>query len=101
MKTFKLISVIFALIIGFSAIAQENSEEMKTLFKRSGTEKISNGGYGSFSIGYTSIDSKDALQLGGRVAWIANHRFALGLAGYGFVNNLQKNYNSNEKLPDM
>ena len=46
MKTFKLISVIFALIIGFSAIAQENSEEMKTLFKRSGTEKISNGGYG-------------------------------------------------------
>lgn len=96
MKTVRVIAVFFALVIGFSAIAQEESEEMRTLFKRSGNEKVSNGGYGSFSIGYTNIDSKDALQLGGRVAWIANHKFALGLAGYGFVNNLQKTYDSDE-----
>lgn len=96
MKTVKLIPVIFALIIGFSAMAQEESEEMKTLFKRSATEKMSNGGYGSFSIGYTQINSQNALQLGGRVAWIANHRFALGLAGNGFVNTLDKNYSNDD-----
>jgi len=92
MKTIKILPIIFALLIGFSAIAQED-EEMKTLFKKSSTDKISNGGYGSFNIGYTQVDSKDALQLGGRVAWIANHKFALGLAGYGFVNDIDKKYN--------
>ncbi len=81
MKTIKIIPVILALLVGLSAIGQEETEEMKTLFKPSSTDKISNGGYGSFSIGYTQIESKDAVQLGGRVAWIANHRFALGLAG--------------------
>ncbi len=77
-------------------MAQEESDEMKTLFKRSSTEKISNGGYGSFNIGYTQINSQNALQLGGRVAWIANHRFALGLAGSGFVNTLDKNYSNDD-----
>ena len=95
MKTIKFLPIIFALMIGFSAIAQEDkTDEMKTLFKKSSTDKISSGGYGSFSIGYSNIDSKDALQLGGRVAWIANHRIALGLAGFGFVNSIQKNYNA-------
>jgi len=92
MKTIKILHVILALLVGFSAIGQDEEQEMKTLFKKSTTEKINNGGYGSFSIGYTQIDSKDALQLGGRVAWIANHRFALGLVGYGFVNDIQKDY---------
>ncbi len=95
MKTIKILPIIFALLIGFSAIAQED-EEMKTLFKKSSTDKITNGGYGSFSIGYTQVDSKDALQLGGRVAWIANHKFALGLAGYGFVNDINNDYNDTD-----
>jgi len=43
-------------------------------------------------LGIADIHPKDALQLGGRVAWIANHRFALGLVGYGFVNDIQKDY---------
>ena len=95
MKTIKILPIIFALLLGFSAIGQEENvenEEMKTLFKQSTTDKISSGGYGSFSIGYSQIDSKDALQFGGRVAWIANHKFAMGLAGFGFVNSIQKNY---------
>lgn len=94
MKTIKILPIILALVISISVMGQEgtDSQEMKTLFKKSTTDKISNGGYGSFSIGYTQIDSKDALQLGGRVAWIANHSFALGLAGYGFVNDIQKDY---------
>ena len=95
MKTIKILPIIFALLIGFSSFAQED-EEMKTLFKKSSTDKITNGGYGSFSIGYTQLDSKDALQLGGRVAWIANHKFALGLAGYGFVNDLNNDYDDTD-----
>ncbi|MFK5856444.1 MAG: hypothetical protein QM503_09965 [Bacteroidota bacterium] len=93
MKIIKILPIVFAILVSFSAIAQED-DEMKTLFKRSSSEKMSNGGYGSFSIGYSQVDSKDALQLGGRVAWIANHRFALGLAGYGFVNTMNKNYSA-------
>jgi len=95
MKTIKIVPIIFALLIGFSAIAQED-DEMRTLFSKSSTDKITNGGYGSFSIGYTQVDSKDALQLGGRVAWIANHKFALGLAGYGFVNDIDNKYDDTD-----
>ncbi len=80
------------MLVVFSINAQEG-EEMKTLFAKSdSSKKISSGGYGSFSVGYSQIDGKDAIQLGGRAAWIANHRFALGLAGYGFFNSIQKNY---------
>ncbi len=97
MKKIQILPVIFALLISFSAIGQDSQDgEMKTLFKKSSNGKMSNGGYGSFSIGYSQIDSKNSLQLGGRVAWIANHKFALGLAGYGFVNTLEKNYNDND-----
>lgn len=92
MKTVRIIPVIIALLIGFTSIAQEETGEMKTLFKQTSTNKISHGGYGSFSIGYSQIDSRDALQFGGRAAWILNHHFAVGLTGYGFINNLEKNY---------
>ena len=92
MKTIKILPLVMALFLSVTMIAQEDSGEMKTLFKKSSGKKISNGGYGSFSVGYSQVDGTDALQLGGRVAWIANHRFALGLAGYGFFNSIQKNY---------
>ena len=97
---------IFTLILAFFSVvylqAQESDEEMKMLFHKkdkpeSEKTKIDNGGYGSFSIGWTKIDGKDALLIGGRAAWIANHRFALGLAGAGFFNNISSNryYDSN------
>lgn len=92
MKTIKFLPLVLALIVAFSLNAQD-SDEMKTLFTKSSSgNKISHGGYGSFSVGYSQVDKKDALQIGGRAAWIANHRFALGLAGYGFFNSIQKNY---------
>lgn len=95
MKTIKIIPLVLALLVGVSLTAQENKDEMRTLFKKSESGKgISHGGYGSFSIGYSQIDGKDAIQLGGRAAWIANHRFALGLAGYGFFNSIEKDVTS-------
>ncbi len=93
MKIFKIIPLLLALLVSISIAAQDDSE-MKTLFSKSSDKKVSHGGYGSFSVGYSQIAGKDAMQIGGRAAWIANHHFAMGLAGYGFFNSIQKNYTS-------
>jgi len=44
------------------------------------------GAYGSFSMGYSLIDNKDAVLFGGRFAWIASHSVAFGFGGIGFMN---------------
>lgn len=55
--------------------------EVQTLFDpHSGS-----GGYGALSIGYTKIDARDALLMGGRGAWVIGHGFGLGMGGYGFL----------------
>ena len=82
-----MISLIF---LSATSFTQENQNEFKTLFKKDETKRTSNGGYVAFSIGYTQIDGKDAIQISGRAAWIANHHFALGIAGRSFFNNLKK-----------
>jgi hypothetical protein len=74
-----------------SIMAQEAEPERKqrrdpgqvqTLFDpRSGS-----GGYGAFTIGYTPVDGRDAILLGGRGEWVIGHGFGLGIGGYGFVN---------------
>lgn len=105
MKTRTILTVLIAFFSVIFLQAQESGEDMKMLFKKkdkSGNEKMANGGYGSFSVGYTRIDSKDAMVMGGRVAWIANHRFALGLAGKGFFNNISsKNYYDSSYEPNQ
>ena len=55
---------------------------MQTLFD----PHAGSGGYGAFSIGYTTINSQDALLIGGRGEWVIGHGFGLGLGGYGFIN---------------
>lgn len=81
------------LVAGF-AFAQENysNNEVETIF----SNHRSNGGYGAFTIGYTQIDGRDAMVAGARGAFIFDHSFAIGLAAYGFVNDLEyDNYRSN------
>lgn len=56
--------------------------EMKTLFGK----HRSNGGYGAFWMGYSTVDNKHALQFGGRGSWIIQHSFAIGFGGTGFIN---------------
>ncbi len=63
----------------------EKRQEIQTLF----SDQNSLGFYGSFSLGYSKINGQDALVSGGRVGMIFNHSTAVGLAGYGFVNNLE------------
>ena len=61
-----------------------NDDEIQTIFSRD----KSNGGYGALSFGYTQIDGKDAFISGARGGFIFDHSLAIGIGGYGFVNNL-------------
>lgn len=89
--------VLITLVLCFVSMLQaQEKEEMKLLFPRTNKNgRVSHGGYGSLSFGYTKIDNQDAVLIGGRLAWVANHRFAMGLAGQGFFNNLDKDYDYN------
>jgi len=70
----------------------QNTGEVQTLFGNN----TGSGGYGAFTIGYTSINSRDALLMGARGEWVIGHGFGLGLGGYGFVND--PTYNAVEDL---
>jgi len=92
MKRYFTLIVILALTVP-AVVAQEaesespqekqkrNPGQVQTLFDpHSGS-----GGYGAFSIGYTKINNRDALLMGGRGEWVIAHAFGLGMGGYGFV----------------
>ena len=88
--------LIFILAISF-AKAQDSYEndEVRTLFSKN----QSIGGYGAFTMSYSRIGGYDALVTGGRGAFIFDHVLAIGLGGYGFVNNLDyDHYNNNRNL---
>ena len=85
----KLSILLIAIMMGISLYAQEENkpqQEYKSLF--GGTE-ITHGGYGGLSINYSRIDGEDAVLVGARGAWIINHGIAIGIAGYGFANELK------------
>jgi len=81
----KLTMVLLLAVTAMFASAQEkdyNDDEIQTIFSK----HQSNGGYGAVSIGYSRIDGMDALITGARGAFIFSHSFAVGIGGYGFVN---------------
>ncbi len=79
-----LLILVFAFQFGYSQDEYRDPDEMSTIFSK----RRSNGGYGALSFGYTEIDGKDAFIAGARGGWIINHSIAIGLGGYGFVNDL-------------
>lgn len=79
-----------------NATAQKNQNEFTSVFNKKKDQQVQHGGYGAISFGYTSIDDKDALQASLRGAWVINHNVALGFAGYGFINNLEKSNDPND-----
>lgn len=84
MKTRLFTILLMVFIFGASAVSTaQDDEEMKLLFKPK-QGKSSNGGYGAFQFGWTQINGQSAITVGGRGAWVANHYFALGIAGNGF-----------------
>jgi len=92
-KTFLLFAVITLITgISYSQVNKKDStkktDEIKTVF---GNKKISHGGYGALTIGYSQIDGQDAFITGARGSWVIGHSFALGLGGIGFANDLYIN----------
>jgi len=83
----KQLSIILLVMLGaIYAGAQEEyrNDQVQTLF----SNQRSNGWYGAFSMGYSEIDGRDALITGARGMYVFDQSLAIGLGGYGFVNNL-------------
>jgi len=81
-------TILFTIVLFCSSvlIAQEDkkgysSTEIQTILNQNAT---SNGFYGAFHLGYSEIAGRDAINMGIRGGWIANHKFVLGFAGTGF-----------------
>ena len=62
--------------------SSEKKDEYKTLF---GHDRHI-GFYGAFTIGYSEIDSKQAIIFGGRFELITGHSLGIGIGGNGFIN---------------
>ncbi len=83
------------LILAFSVAKAQDSyqnDEIRAIFSKN----KSNGVYGGFTVAYSNIGGYDALVTGGRGAFIFDHALAIGLGGYGFVNNLDYNFHRME-----
>jgi hypothetical protein len=86
----KKITILSALLVLFcvSAFSQDpeleyyKSKEIKTLMGRS----RQGGGYCAFTSGYSMIDDKQAVLIGGRFGWLASHWVGIGLGATGFLN---------------
>lgn len=59
----------------------ERQKEPETLIDN----KIHSSGYGALSTQYSKFNHQDALFLGAYGGWMINHKFMLGLGGYGLV----------------
>jgi len=99
MKTRMVLTLLITFFMTVMTYAQEEqteqkAEEMKLLFKTK-NEKMSNGGYGAFQIGWMQLDGKSSITLGGSGAWIANHYFGLGIAGNGFYTDMSNTTSNN------
>ncbi len=87
----KKVTLIFFLAMGtIFARAQDyyDNDQIQTIFSKN----KSNGAYGALTFAYSQIDGKDAFISGARGAFIFDHSLAIGLGGYGFVNNLDYYY---------
>ena len=84
----KTILTSLVILIGISLFSQTNDDEIKTIFNNGRTK---HGAYGGLSINYSQIDGKDAFLVGARGAWLIDHSIGIGIAGYGFINDIHTN----------
>ena len=87
-KTALFLVLILAISMAKAQDSSYQNDEIRTVFSKN----KSNGGYGAFTVSYSNIGGHDGLVTGGRGAFIFDHSLAIGLGGYGFVNNLDYDY---------
>ena len=88
----KTITLLMILLLAASITQAQDTDyynnDIQTIF----SGRRNNGGYGAISFGYSKIDNSDAFVGGVRGGFIFDHKFAIGLAGYGFINNLDDHH---------
>ncbi|MDT8323274.1 MAG: hypothetical protein RRA94_04105 [Bacteroidota bacterium] len=62
-----------------------SAQEQETLFG----SNAEHGGYGAVSVRFSSIQSTDAVLVGGYGGWLIDHRLMLGVGGFGLVTDVR------------
>jgi hypothetical protein len=97
MKRLLIITAILT-ILSFNISAQDQGQERRTdEFRTLLGHERHNGVYGAFTIGYSEIENRQAVVLGGRFEWITGHSLGIGFGGTGFINenHFDQSLNSN------
>ena len=87
-----VLSLTFLAVCSAPVVAQTTDEApMRTLF---GTDHdLHHGGWGAPTAAWTRLMDQDALLVGLRGGWIIDHRFSIGIAGYGLTTPVEnRNY---------
>lgn len=77
--------VLFLLLLSFIAIPTLAQEE--TLIEGD----IESGGFGGPVVKFGSFNGETGVLVGGRGGWIINHKFVIGIGGYGLANKVRAN----------
>jgi hypothetical protein len=87
------IALALAALISSLSLGQEADPEPRTLFGSDHERR--NGGWGGPMVALTEVMDTEALLVGLRAGWLIDHRFTLGLGGYGLVTDVpNKAYDS-------
>jgi hypothetical protein len=87
----KLRNLLFvaAIMSSVPSFAQDDNSEnentgwnQNTIFK---SGEMSHGGYGGVSVRMGQLNNESAIVMGGKGAWIINHKIGIGLAGSGIM----------------
>lgn len=98
MKKVSILLMILVAIPLYSQTVKEQDERVENRNKEYRTlldQSAGNGGYGALTLGYTMIDGRNGLLMGGRGEWIIGHGLGLGFGGYGFINDPTYNVDDN------
>ncbi|MDB4286117.1 hypothetical protein N9933_02335 [bacterium] len=81
-----LFLLFLVLVISLPAIAQDVEPELKTIF---GSKKMKHGGFAAFTADYNQMmGDEQGLTLGFQAAYVMDHKFAIGFAGYGLASSV-------------
>lgn len=80
---FSLFGFLACCSIGWGQTVPSDVLEQETLIKPNARHSF----YVAPSLQLTRWQERSGLMLGGKVAWVINHQFGLGLAGYGLISN--------------
>lgn len=89
--------LMMAAVLCLPASGQEDNE-VSTLFGGNDGH-INHGGWGALTFGYTQIDGKDTYLMGARGGWLIDHHFTIGLAGSGFISDIDYYLDNYAKNP--